>query len=149
MIINTNIQAMSAARNFGINTKNKAKSAEKLSSGYSINRAADDAADLTISEKMRAQIRALNKGTQNAQSGVSWVHVGEAALGSIQDMIHRMSEITIQSLMIPTPTWTVRLFRLNLTICSRKSIKYRIRRCLTQRKFLQIMSLSFISSRVI
>ena len=98
MIINTNIQAMSAARNFGINTKNKAKSAEKLSSGYSINRAADDAADLTISEKMRAQIRALNKGTQNAQSGVSWVHVGEAALGSIQDMIHRMSEITIQSL---------------------------------------------------
>lgn len=98
MIINTNIQAMSAARNFGINTKNKAKSAEKLSSGYSINRAADDAADLTISEKMRAQIRALNKGTRNAQSGVSWVHVGEAALGSIQDMIHRMSEITIQSL---------------------------------------------------
>lgn len=98
MIINTNIQAMSAARNFGINTKNKAKSAEKLSSGYSINRAADDAAALTISEKMRAQIRALNKGTQNAQSGVSWVHVGEAALGSIQDMIHRMSEITIQSL---------------------------------------------------
>ena len=98
MVINTNIQAMSAARNFGINTKNKAKSAEKLSSGYSINRAADDAADLTISEKMRAQIRALNKGTQNAQSGVSWVHVGEAALGSIQDMIHRMSEITIQSL---------------------------------------------------
>ena len=85
MIINTNIQAMSAARNFGINTKNKAKSAEKLSSGYSINRAADDAADLTISEKMRAQMRALNKGTQNAQSGVSWVHVGEAALGSIQD----------------------------------------------------------------
>jgi len=57
MIINTNIQAMSAARNFGINTKNKAKSAEKLSSGYSINRAADDAADLTISEKMRAQIK--------------------------------------------------------------------------------------------
>lgn len=51
MIINTNIQAMSAARNFGINTKNKAKSAEKLSSGYSINRAADDAAALTISEK--------------------------------------------------------------------------------------------------
>ena len=98
MIIHNNIQSLIANTNYNINSKNKAKSSEKLASGYNINRAADDAAGLTISETMRAQIRALNRGTHNAENGVSWIHVGEAALGEIQDIIHRMSELAIQSL---------------------------------------------------
>ena len=98
MIIQTNIPALIAGANYNINNKSKTKSAEKLSSGYRINRAADDAAGLSISETMRAQIRGLNQGTRNAENGISWVHVGEGALNEVHDMLHRMSELAIQSL---------------------------------------------------
>lgn len=73
-IVAHNLSAMNAQRQFGINTRSKAKSAEKLSSGYKINRAADDAAGLSISEKMRRQIRGLTQGVENTQDGVSFVN---------------------------------------------------------------------------
>lgn len=98
MIISNNIAALNANRNYQINTDKKTKSTKKLSSGYRINMAADDAAGITISEKMRWQIRGLNQGTRNAQDGVSWVQTGEAALGEVQNILHRMKELTIQSL---------------------------------------------------
>lgn len=87
-----------AQRQYNINTKAKNKRMEKLSSGYRINRASDDAAGLTISEKMRRQIRGLKKGTENAQHGVSWVQTGDGALGEVHDILHRMNELTIASL---------------------------------------------------
>lgn len=96
--VHNNLVLMNTDRNMKINTGKRAKSAEKLSSGYRINRAADDAAGLSISEKMRWQIRGLNRGTLNAEEGVSWVQTGDGALEEVQAMIHRMRELTIQSL---------------------------------------------------
>ncbi len=93
-----NLTAKNSARMLGLNMAAKAKSAEKLSSGYKINRAADDAAGLAISEKLRKKIRGLNQGTQNAQDGVSWVQVADGALEEAQDMVHRMTELTVKSL---------------------------------------------------
>ncbi len=98
LVIQSNMAMMNAQNNFKINTDNKAKSAERLASGLKINRAADDAAGLAISEKMRYLIRGLDKGTYNAQSGISWVQIGDGALGEVQDILHRMKELTIQSL---------------------------------------------------
>lgn len=98
LVIQSNIAMMNAQNNFKINTDNKAKSAERLASGFKINRAADDASGLAISEKMRCLIRGLDKGTYNAQSGISWVQIGDGALGEVQDILHRMKELTIQSL---------------------------------------------------
>lgn len=93
-----NLAAMNLQRQFGINTKKDKKVNERLASGYRINRAADDAAGLTISEKMRAQIRGLNQGTENAQDGISWVQIGDGALNEVHDMLHRMNELSIQAL---------------------------------------------------
>ena len=98
VVVQTNISMINAQRNYKISTDNKAKSTKKLSSGYRVNSAADDAAGLTISEKMRWQIRGLNKGTQNGQDGVSWVQIGDGALDEVHDILHRMKELTIQSL---------------------------------------------------
>lgn len=98
MIITNNILAQNAQRNYRISTDKKTKAMNRLSSGYRINKAADDAAGLTISEHMREQIRGLNKGVDNAQDGISWVQTGDSALQEVQDMIHRMSELTVQSL---------------------------------------------------
>ena len=98
MIIQNNFAAMDAQRNYKINTKNKTKSTQKLSSGYRINMAADDAAGLTISESLRAQIRGLDRGERNAMDGISWMQTGDGALNEVHDILHRMSEITIQSL---------------------------------------------------
>lgn len=98
LIIQTNIAMINAENNYKVNTGNKAKATEKLSSGYRINRAADDAAGLAISEKMRWQIRGLDKGTQNAQHGISWVQTGDGALNEVHSILHRMKELTIQSL---------------------------------------------------
>ena len=89
---------MTAERNYKINCKEKTKSTTKLSSGYRINMAADDAANLTISEKMREQIRGLDRGTRNAEDGVSWIQTGEGALQEVHNIMHRMNELTIQSL---------------------------------------------------
>lgn len=96
--ITNNLMAMTAERNYKVNCKSKTKAATKLSSGYRINSAADDAANLTISEKMREQIRGLDRGTKNAQDGVSWIQTGEGALQEVQNIMHRMNELTIQSL---------------------------------------------------
>ena len=93
-----NIQAMNSQRQYSIVTDSKAKSAEKLASGYRINRAADDAAGLAISEKMRRMIRGLNQGTQNAQDGVSWTQIGDGSLNEVDDILHRMKELTIKAL---------------------------------------------------
>ena len=96
--VHNNIALMNANNRYKINTGKRAKSSEKLASGYRINRSADDAAGVTISEKMRAQIRALNQGTENAQDGISWVQVGDGALNEVHALLQRMRELTIQSL---------------------------------------------------
>lgn len=86
-----------ANRNMNISSKGKTRSAEKLSSGYKINRAADDAAGLSMSENMRRMIRGLSQGTQNAQNGVSWVQIGDGSLEEAHDMLHRMTELAIKA----------------------------------------------------
>lgn len=97
MLIQHHMAAMNAERQFNTVTKAKNKKAEKLSSGYRINRAADDAAGLAISEKMRRQIRGLKVGTENAQMGISWVQIGEGALNEAHDILHRMNELSIKA----------------------------------------------------
>ena len=91
MVISHNLTAMNAQRQFNITTNSKAKSSEKLSSGYRINRAADDAAGLAISEKMRRQIRGLNQGALNTQDGISLLKVADGALNEVHDMLHRQN----------------------------------------------------------
>lgn len=93
-----NLTAMNAKRQYGLINNNRAKTAEKLSTGYDINRAADDAAGLAISEKMRRLIRGLDQGTRNAEDGVSWTQIGDGALNEVHDILHRMTELSIQSL---------------------------------------------------
>lgn len=95
--IQHNMLMMNANRHLNVNTKKKAGSAEKLSSGYRINRAADDAAGLSISEKMRWMIRGLNMGTENVQDGISWVQIGDGSLEEVHAMLHRMTELVIKS----------------------------------------------------
>lgn len=95
--VKTNILAANANRQLGMTTRANAKSAEKLSSGYRINRAADDAAGLSISEKMRRQIRGLTKAAENAQDGISMVQIGEGALNEVHDMLHRANELSIKA----------------------------------------------------
>lgn len=94
--VQTNILAWNADRQLGINRKKKERSAEKLASGYRINRAADDAAGLSISEKMRRQIRGLQKGKENITDGISWVQIGDGAMEEIAQMIHRMEELAVK-----------------------------------------------------
>jgi flagellin len=97
MVIQCNMSAANANRQYGIVGKNRAKSTEKLSSGYRINRAADDAAGLAISEKMRRQIRGLKQGVNNTQDGVSLCQVADGALNELQDMMHRITELSVQA----------------------------------------------------
>lgn len=97
MRINNNLMALNTTRQLGINTDNTAKSMEKLSSGYRINRAGDDAAGLAISEKMRKQIRGLNQASRNAQDGISLIQATEGALGEAQNILQRMRELAVQA----------------------------------------------------
>ena len=97
MVVQHNLTAMNANRQLGITTGAQAKSTEKLSSGYRINRAGDDAAGLTISEKMRSQIRGLNKASSNAQDGVSLIQVAEGALNETHSILQRMNELATQA----------------------------------------------------
>ncbi len=97
MKIQHNLLAMNANRNIKINTGKSAKTTEKLSSGYRINRAADDAAGLSISEKMRRLIRGLTQASQNCQDGISMVQTAEGALHEVHDMLQRMNELAVQS----------------------------------------------------
>ena len=97
MVVQHNLTAMNSNRMLGITTKSQAKSTEKLSSGYKINRAADDAAGLSISEKMRKQIRGLTQASSNAQDGISAVQTAEGALNEVQDMLQRMNELAVKA----------------------------------------------------
>ena len=97
MVVQHNLTAMNSNRMLGINTKTQAKSTEKLSSGYKINRAADDAAGLAISEKMRRQIRGLTQASSNAQDGISCVQTAEGALTEVHDMLQRMNELAVKA----------------------------------------------------
>ena len=97
MVVQTNIAAMNGNRMLGITSGKQAKSAEKLGSGYKINRAADDAAGLAISEKMRTQMRGLDRASTNAQDGISAAQTAEGALAEVQDMLQRMNELAVQA----------------------------------------------------
>ena len=97
MRINTNISALNAWKNLSVTDNLMAKSLEKLSSGYRINRAADDAAGLAISEKMRAQISGLRQATRNAQDGISLIQTAEGALNETHSILQRMRELAVQA----------------------------------------------------
>ena len=97
MVVQHNLTAMNSNRMLGLTTACQAKSTEKLSSGYKINRAADDAAGLSISEKMRKQIRGLTQASLNAQDGISAVQTAEGALTEVHDMLQRMNELAVKA----------------------------------------------------
>ena len=97
MVVQHNMQAMNSNRMLGVTTSAQAKSTEKLSSGFKINRAADDAAGLSISEKMRKQINGLDRASTNAQDGVSAVQTAEGALTEVHSMLQRMNELAVQA----------------------------------------------------
>ncbi len=97
MVVQHNLTAMNSNRMLGITTSTQAKATEKLSSGYKINRAADDAAGLAISEKMRKQIRGLTQASANAQDGISAVQTAEGALNEVHDMLQRMNELAVKA----------------------------------------------------
>ena len=97
MIVQHNMTAVNTNRQLGISTSSLAKSSEKLSSGYRINRAGDDAAGLSISEKMRGQIRGLEQASTNAQDGISLIQTAEGALNEVHSCIQRMRELTVQA----------------------------------------------------
>ena len=97
MVVQHNLRAMNSNRMLGLTNASQSKSTEKLSSGYKINRAADDAAGLSISEKMRRQIRGLSQASLNAQEGISMVQAAEGALTEVHDMLQRMSELSVKA----------------------------------------------------
>ena len=97
MIIQHNMPAANTNRQLGITNSSLAKSTEKLSSGYRVNRAGDDTAGLSISEKMRGQIRGLNQVSTNTQDGISLIQTAEGAMSEIHSVVQRMKELTIQA----------------------------------------------------
>ena len=97
MVVQHNLTAMNSNRQLSITSSLQAKSSEKLSSGYKINRAADDAAGLSISEKMRSQVRGLNRASANAQDGISLIQVAEGALNETHSILQRMNELAVQA----------------------------------------------------
>ncbi|MBQ6735739.1 MAG: flagellin [Lachnospiraceae bacterium] len=97
MVVQHNLQAMNSNRMLNVNVADRKKVTEKLSSGYGVNRAADDAAGLAISEKMRRQIRGLTQATANAQDGISCLQIAEGALHEVHDMIQRMNELCVKA----------------------------------------------------
>ena len=97
MVVQHNLRAMNSNRQLGLTTNAQSKSTEKLSSGYRVNRAADDAAGLAISEKMRRQVKGLTQASRNAQDGISAVQTAEGALNEVHDMLQRMNTIANQS----------------------------------------------------
>ncbi|MDD6178845.1 MAG: flagellin [Clostridium sp.] len=97
MVVQHNLRAMNSNRMLGVTSSTQSKSTEKLSSGYKINRAADDASGLAISEKMRRQIRGLTQASANAQDGISCVQTAEGALNEVHDMLQRMNELAVKA----------------------------------------------------
>jgi flagellin len=114
MRINNNLMAMNTHRMLGINNNKTAKSVEKLSSGLRINRAGDDAAGLAISEKMRAQIKGLNKASRNSQDAISLVQTAEGALNETQAILQRMRELAVQSANDTNLVLTEKHFKMKL-----------------------------------
>lgn len=96
-VVAHNIMAMNGSRQLNINSRSKSKSAERLASGYRINRASDDAAGLAISEKIRKQVRGLDRGQQNTQDGVSFCQTADGAMNEVHDMLQRMQELCVQA----------------------------------------------------
>ncbi|MGI9598192.1 MAG: flagellin [Acidimicrobiales bacterium] len=97
MRINNNVMAFNATRNLGMSNSSLGKSLEKLSSGYRINRAGDDAAGLVISQKLRAEVSGLKQATRNSQDGISFVQTAEGALGEVHNMLNRMRDLSVQA----------------------------------------------------
>lgn len=97
MIVQHNMSALNTNRQLGVSTSNLSKATEKLSSGYRINRAGDDAAGLSISEKMRGQIRGLDQASTNAEDGVSLIQTAEGAMNEVHSILQRMRELTVQA----------------------------------------------------
>ena len=97
MVISHNMSALNAQRQFNMVSADRKKSVEKLSSGYRINRAADDAAGLSISEKMRSQVRALNRNQDNLQDGISFAQTADGALEQSTEILQRINELSVQS----------------------------------------------------
>ena len=97
MVVQHNLTAMNSNRMLGLTQSAQAKSTEKLSSGYKVNRAADDASGLAISEKMRRQVRGLTQASSNAQDGISMVQTAEGALNEVHDMLQRMNELAVKA----------------------------------------------------
>ena len=97
MVVAHNLMAMNSQRQLSMVSNTLSKKAEKLSSGYTINKAADDAAGLSISEKMRRQIRGLSQSTENAEDGISMVQTADGALDEVQNMLQRMNELCVQA----------------------------------------------------
>ncbi len=97
MVVQHNLRAVNSNRMLGLTASTQSKSTEKLSSGYKINRAADDAAGLAISEKMRRQVRGLTQASTNAQDGISCVQTAEGALNEVHDMLQRMNELAVKA----------------------------------------------------
>ena len=97
MVVQHNMRALNSNRMLGLTSSAQSKSTEKLSSGYRINRAADDAAGLSISESMRKQIKGLTQASRNAQDGISFAQTAEGALSEVQDMLQRMNELAVQA----------------------------------------------------
>jgi len=97
MVVQHNLTAMNSNRMLGLTSASQAKSTEKLSSGYKVNRAADDAAGLAMSEKMRRQVRGLTQASANAQDGISMVQTAEGALNEVHDMLQRMNELAVKA----------------------------------------------------
>ena len=97
MRVNNNVMAFNANRNLGMSNDMLGKSLEKLSSGFRINRAGDDAAGLVISQKLRAEVSGLQQATRNAQDGISFVQTAEGALGEVHNMLNRMRDLSVQA----------------------------------------------------
>ena len=116
MVVQHNMQAANASRMLNITAGQQAKSTEKLSSGYRINRAADDAAGLSISEKMRKQIKGLGQASTNAQDGISAVQTAEGALTEVHSMLQRMNELATQAAVLQE---TQNIIRGNQVFCYR------------------------------
>lgn len=114
MVVQHNLASMNANRMLGVTTKKQAKSSEKLSSGHKINRAADDTAGLAISEKMRKQIKGLDRASTNAEDGISAVQTAEGALTEVHAMLQRMNELAVQAQTERMQKQTVKRFRMRL-----------------------------------
>ena len=126
MVVQHNLSAMNTNRQMGTVSSALQKSTEKLSSGYKINRAGDDAAGLSISEKMRSQIRGLNKASSNAEDGISLIQVAEGALNETHSILQRMNELATQAANDTNTTSDREAIQSEITQIGRASCRERV-----------------------